>query len=144
MEHFVLLNVGAIGATWLLMIAGDIGGSHLLSSTTPPPQCSSRCTPSLSGPSSPSPRSSSRTLSTNSSAGSDSYTPSSGGHTWDRKRSPGSGSSRVRRLAAELVLDPDRVEGAGVSDSHRPPYTEHRLFEPERDPQPVGDLLINP
>ncbi len=35
--HFVLMNVGAIGATWLLMIAGFIGGSHLLMSTTPPP-----------------------------------------------------------------------------------------------------------
>ena len=35
--HFILMNVGAIGATWLLMLAGYIGGSHLLMSTTPPP-----------------------------------------------------------------------------------------------------------
>ncbi len=35
--HFVLMNVGAVGATWLLMLAGYIGGSHLLISTTPPP-----------------------------------------------------------------------------------------------------------
>ncbi len=35
--HLVLLNVGAIGASWLMMLAGFTGGSHLLSSTTPPP-----------------------------------------------------------------------------------------------------------
>lgn len=35
--HLVLMNAGAIGATWLLMIAGYTGGSHLLTSQTPPP-----------------------------------------------------------------------------------------------------------
>lgn len=35
--HLVLINIGAIGATWLLMIAGFTGGSHLLTSQTPPP-----------------------------------------------------------------------------------------------------------
>ena len=35
--HLVLLNVGALGASWLMMLAGFIGGSHLLSSQTPPP-----------------------------------------------------------------------------------------------------------
>lgn len=35
--HFVLLNVGAVGATWLMMLAGYVGGAHLLVSQTPPP-----------------------------------------------------------------------------------------------------------
>ncbi len=41
-RHFVLLNVGAIGVTGLLMIAGVLGGSHLLTSTTPPPRSARR------------------------------------------------------------------------------------------------------
>jgi len=42
--HLVLMNIGAIGAGWLLVYAGFIGGSHLLTSATPPPRCTARCT----------------------------------------------------------------------------------------------------
>lgn len=35
--HLLLLNIGAAGAAWLMMIAGYTGGSHLLISQTPPP-----------------------------------------------------------------------------------------------------------
>ncbi|MFQ5552528.1 MAG: hypothetical protein ACE5EW_02240 [Thermoplasmata archaeon] len=35
--HLLFLNVGAIGATWLMMYAGYIGGVHLLTSSTLPP-----------------------------------------------------------------------------------------------------------
>lgn len=35
--HLILLNVGAAGASWLMMLAGYTGGSHLLTSETPPP-----------------------------------------------------------------------------------------------------------
>jgi hypothetical protein len=35
--HLILLNVGAAGAPALLIIAGYAGGSHMLTSKTPPP-----------------------------------------------------------------------------------------------------------
>lgn len=35
--HLILLNIGSVGATWLMMLAGFVGGSHLLVSQTPPP-----------------------------------------------------------------------------------------------------------
>jgi hypothetical protein len=35
--HLILLNVGALGGSWLMILAGYVGGSHLLSSQTPPP-----------------------------------------------------------------------------------------------------------